>query len=41
MLSHDNLTWESYAISERINAQPGFESMISFLPLSHVAAQVR
>ncbi|XP_060536801.1 very long-chain-fatty-acid--CoA ligase bubblegum isoform X3 [Cylas formicarius] len=40
MLSHDNLTWDAMAIAERIRPGRGCESLISYLPLSHVAAQV-
>ncbi|XP_022821870.1 long-chain-fatty-acid--CoA ligase ACSBG2 isoform X2 [Spodoptera litura] len=41
MLSHDNLTWDAYSISERVgDLQPTYDRIISFLPLSHVAAQV-
>ncbi|KAL0901508.1 hypothetical protein ABMA27_006744 [Loxostege sticticalis] len=41
MLSHDNLTWDAYFISQRVgNIQPETERLVSFLPLSHVAAQV-
>ncbi|CAG9581427.1 unnamed protein product [Danaus chrysippus] len=41
MLSHDNLTWDAFAISERCgDLKPTVDKLISFLPLSHVAAQV-
>lgn len=41
MLSHDNLTWDAFAISERLGQlDPSREKIISFLPLSHVAAQI-
>nr|XP_021188770.2 very long-chain-fatty-acid--CoA ligase bubblegum isoform X1 [Helicoverpa armigera] len=41
MLSHDNLTWDAHSISERVaDLQPTHDRIISFLPLSHVAAQV-
>ncbi|XP_039762091.1 very long-chain-fatty-acid--CoA ligase bubblegum isoform X1 [Pararge aegeria] len=41
MLSHDNLTWDAYSISERVgDLQPTVDVLISYLPLSHVAAQV-
>ncbi|KAF9421546.1 hypothetical protein HW555_002479 [Spodoptera exigua] len=41
MLSHDNLTWDAYSITERVgDLQPTYDRIISFLPLSHVAAQV-
>ncbi|XP_048488655.1 very long-chain-fatty-acid--CoA ligase bubblegum isoform X1 [Plutella xylostella] len=40
MLSHDNLTWDAFAIAERVkDIQPTVDRIISFLPLSHVAAQ--
>ncbi|XP_021206362.1 very long-chain-fatty-acid--CoA ligase bubblegum isoform X2 [Bombyx mori] len=41
MLSHDNLTWDAFGIGERCqNLQPTRDRLVSFLPLSHVAAQV-
>lgn len=40
MLSHDNLTWTAHANSINIDLISGKESLISFLPLSHVAAQM-
>ncbi|XP_063375733.1 long-chain-fatty-acid--CoA ligase ACSBG2 isoform X4 [Cydia amplana] len=41
MLSHDNLTWDAYSITQRVgDIQPTVDTLISFLPLSHVAAQV-
>ncbi|CAG4978648.1 unnamed protein product [Parnassius apollo] len=41
MLSHDNLTWDAFSISERVrDLKPTEDRLISFLPLSHVAAQV-
>ncbi|KRT79624.1 AMP-binding protein, partial [Oryctes borbonicus] len=40
MLSHDNLTWDAIAISERLDLKEGAEVLVSYLPLSHVAAQV-
>lgn len=41
MLSHDNLTWDAFTIGERVgDLQPTYDRIISFLPLSHVAAQV-
>ncbi|CAB3240681.1 unnamed protein product [Arctia plantaginis] len=41
MLSHDNLTWDAFSISERVgDLKPTQDRLISFLPLSHVAAQV-
>lgn len=41
MLSHDSLTWDSYTIGKRLDQiQYGSEVLVSFLPLSHVAAQM-
>ncbi|KAJ8735584.1 hypothetical protein PYW07_007204 [Mythimna separata] len=41
MLSHDNVTWDAFSIGERVaDLQPTQDRIISFLPLSHVAAQV-
>ncbi|KAL4712632.1 hypothetical protein ACJJTC_007929 [Scirpophaga incertulas] len=41
MLSHDNLTWDAHVIAHRVSdLQPDNERLVSFLPLSHVAAQV-
>ncbi|XP_055645433.1 very long-chain-fatty-acid--CoA ligase bubblegum-like, partial [Toxorhynchites rutilus septentrionalis] len=41
MLSHDSLTWDSYTIGKRLDQiQYGQEVLVSFLPLSHVAAQM-
>lgn len=40
MLSHDNLTWDALSIGERIGLNRGTERVVSYLPLSHVAAQV-
>lgn len=40
MLSHDNLTWDAHSIAEYLNLDPGSESTVSYLPLSHVAAQI-
>ncbi|KAJ0182505.1 hypothetical protein K1T71_001874 [Dendrolimus kikuchii] len=41
MLSHDNLTWDAFTIGERVcDLQPTQDRLVSFLPLSHVAAQV-
>lgn len=39
MLSHDNLVFDSRAIFEKIDAGPN-EMIVSYLPLSHVAAQI-
>ncbi|XP_058821298.1 very long-chain-fatty-acid--CoA ligase bubblegum [Topomyia yanbarensis] len=41
MLSHDSLTWDSYTIGKRLDQiQCGQEVLVSFLPLSHIAAQI-
>lgn len=40
MLSHDNLTWDAHSIAEYLCLEPGAESIVSYLPLSHVAAQI-
>ncbi|KAM4576478.1 long-chain-fatty-acid--CoA ligase ACSBG2-like [Odontesthes bonariensis] len=40
MLSHDNMTWTARTASSMITANNGEEVLVSYLPLSHVAAQV-
>jgi long-chain-fatty-acid--CoA ligase ACSBG len=40
MLSHDNFTWDAEAITEYMQVGKANEVLVSFLPLSHVAAQV-
>lgn len=40
MLNHDNLTWDAITLIERVNVFHGCESLVSYLPLSHVAAQI-
>lgn len=40
MLNHDNLTWQALAVSERMQIEPASEVLVSYLPLSHVAAQI-
>jgi long-chain-fatty-acid--CoA ligase ACSBG len=40
MLSHDNYTWDAEAILEHMKVGEATEVLVSFLPLSHVAAQV-
>ncbi|XP_052869909.1 very long-chain-fatty-acid--CoA ligase bubblegum [Anopheles cruzii] len=41
MLSHDSLTWDSYSIGKRLHQiRHAEEVLVSFLPLSHVAAQM-
>lgn len=39
MLSHDNLTYDATVIFERLRLSVGDEVLVSYLPLSHVAAQ--
>lgn len=40
-MSHDSLTWDSYSIGKRLDQiQYGKEVLVSFLPLSHIAAQM-
>ncbi|XP_064424952.1 long-chain-fatty-acid--CoA ligase ACSBG2-like [Latimeria chalumnae] len=39
MLSHDNLTWVAYAAGKMVKIGAG-ESIVSYLPLSHIAAQM-
>ena len=40
MLSHDNVTWTAYANLVNIDANFGKELFVSYLPLSHIAAQM-
>ncbi|KAM8885391.1 long-chain-fatty-acid--CoA ligase ACSBG2-like isoform 2-T2 [Spinachia spinachia] len=40
MLSHDNLTWTVRAAISSFNLKPAEEVLVSYLPLSHVAAQL-
>ncbi|CAK9296946.1 unnamed protein product [Gordionus sp. m RMFG-2023] len=40
MISHDNLIWTSTILSNYIKSQHRSERMVSYLPLSHVAAQM-
>lgn len=40
MLSHDNLTWTAWNTGSAAKLNFGKESVISYLPLSHVAAQI-
>lgn len=41
MLNHDNLTWDAFAVGKRLgNIQYAREVLISYLPLSHIAAQM-
>ncbi|XP_051517796.1 long-chain-fatty-acid--CoA ligase ACSBG2-like [Myxocyprinus asiaticus] len=40
MLSHDNITWTANAAGSMTRLKMGDEELVSYLPLSHVAAQV-
>ena len=40
MISHDNYTWTSATSINKYNLEFGKERLVSFLPLSHVAAQI-
>jgi long-chain-fatty-acid--CoA ligase ACSBG len=40
MISHDNLTWTSYNVLENLHKIGEHSRSVSFLPLSHVAAQL-
>ncbi|KAG9354413.1 hypothetical protein JZ751_001122 [Albula glossodonta] len=40
MLSHDNITWTANAAGTMTQLKMGDEAVVSYLPLSHVAAQV-
>merc|ERR1739838_330896 len=40
MLSHDNITWTTHNFAVEMEVVPGQEVMISYLPLSHIAAQL-
>jgi len=40
MLSHDNYTWDAEAVAQYMRIGMATETIISFLPLSHVAAQI-
>ena len=40
MLSHDNITWVTKIVHMGNNLELGDESIISYLPLSHIAAQL-
>ncbi|CAK9293880.1 unnamed protein product [Gordionus sp. m RMFG-2023] len=40
MISHDNLIWTSTNLSNYIKAEKYSERIISYLPLSHIAAQI-
>ena len=40
MISHDNITWTAKIAMEHYNWNLGSEVILSYLPLSHVAAQL-
>ncbi|XP_043968787.1 long-chain-fatty-acid--CoA ligase ACSBG2-like [Gambusia affinis] len=40
MLSHDNITWTARTVSRMINPHCCEEVLVSYLPLSHIAAQM-
>lgn len=40
MLSHDNFTWDAETIAQYMGVSKANEVVVSFLPLSHVAAQI-
>lgn len=40
MVSHDNLTYNAYVITKFLSLVDGKEVLVSYLPLSHVAAQI-
>jgi len=40
MLSHDNLTYTAYAVCFRLELKKTKERFVSYLPLSHIAAQI-
>ena len=40
MLSHDNIHWMSTVAAEQIRMREFTEVMVSYLPLSHVAANM-
>lgn len=40
MLSHDNLLHDARLIAKTIDLTEGYETIVSYLPLSHVAAQI-
>lgn len=40
MMSHDNLTWTANSVTDLIATNFGNEHIVSYLPLSHVAAQL-
>lgn len=40
MLSHDNLTWRTLRAAKQVGLKDGAEVIVSYLPLSHIAAQI-
>jgi len=40
MLTHDNITWTAQNVSKLFQMKEGVEKVVSFLPLSHIAAQM-
>ena len=40
MLSHDNITWTCRSIVSFSNCQIAQETVLSYLPLGHIAAQL-
>ncbi|VVC43722.1 Hypothetical protein CINCED_3A003159 [Cinara cedri] len=40
MVSHDNLTYNAFIITQLLSLVDGKEVLVSYLPLSHVAAQI-
>lgn len=40
MLNHDNLTWVSHNLATYMNMRDGKDTFLSYLPLSHIAAQI-
>ncbi len=40
MLNHDNLTWISHVVATHLEVREGRDTFLSYLPMSHVAAQV-
>lgn len=40
MLSHDNFLFNIRSMSIALELKEGYETLVSYLPLSHVAAQV-
>lgn len=40
MISHDNITWTASSIADMLRLKAGREAGVSYLPLSHIAAQM-